>query len=43
VALVGIQPAALELDTPLSPEVDRAVAQLVDALCSWLAPAPPGL
>jgi hydrogenase 3 maturation protease len=36
VVLIGIQPASLELNTPLSPAVERAVGQLADALCAWI-------
>ncbi len=37
VALIGIQPATLELNAPLSPAVDRACTTLADALCQWLS------
>jgi hydrogenase 3 maturation protease len=37
VALIGIQPADLSLNAPLSPAVDRACTRLVEALSSWLA------
>ena len=37
VALIGIQPAALDLNAPLSPAVDRACSALADALGAWLA------
>ncbi len=36
VSLIGIQPASLELSDPLSPDVERAVRQLADALCAWI-------
>lgn len=39
VALLGIQPASLELGQPLSPDVERAVRQLADRLCKWLTSA----
>jgi hydrogenase 3 maturation protease len=37
VSLIGIQPAVLDLNAPLSPAVERAVHQLADALCAWIA------
>lgn len=37
VALIGIQPAALDLNAPLSPAVERACRALADALGAWLA------
>ncbi len=36
VSLLGIQPATLEMNTPVSPAVERAVHQLADALCGWI-------
>lgn len=36
VALLGIQPANLEMGQPLSPDVARAVTRLADELCAWL-------
>jgi hydrogenase 3 maturation protease len=36
VSLIGIQPAGLELNQPLSPDVERAACQLAAALCGWL-------
>lgn len=36
VALIGIQPAALDLNTPLSPAVDCACRALADQLGAWL-------
>ena len=36
VALLGIQPERLELNTPLSPQVERAVTGLAEALSVWL-------
>ncbi|HOC19719.1 MAG TPA: hydrogenase maturation protease [Vicinamibacterales bacterium] len=39
VALIGIQPAVLELNAPLSPAVDRACSELADALGKWLTAA----
>ncbi len=37
VALIGIQPASLELGEPLSPAVERAVAGLAGKLYTWLS------
>ncbi|HSK10295.1 MAG TPA: hypothetical protein VK911_12025, partial [Vicinamibacterales bacterium] len=36
VQLIGIQPARLDLNAPLSPAVERSCAQLAKALGSWL-------
>ncbi|RPJ64075.1 MAG: hydrogenase 3 maturation endopeptidase HyCI [Acidobacteria bacterium] len=36
VALIGIQPATLDLDAPLSPAVARAVSELAGTLSAWL-------
>jgi hydrogenase 3 maturation protease len=36
VALIGIQPAGLDMGQPLSPPVERAVDQLADALARWI-------
>jgi hydrogenase 3 maturation protease len=40
VSLIGIQPACLDLNAPLSPAVGRAVRQLADALCEWITVRP---
>ena len=39
VSLIGIQPATLDLDAPLSPAVERAAVGLAEALGAWLAGA----
>lgn len=36
VALIGIQPARLEMGEGLSPQVARAVRRVADELCAWL-------
>ena len=36
VALIGIQPAVLDLNAPLSPAVDRACTELAETLSTWL-------
>ena len=42
VALIGIQPAALDLKPALSPAVARAVNGLAETLSSWLSSVTPG-
>ena len=37
VALIGIQPATLDLNVPLSPAVEQAVGELAEVLSLWLA------
>jgi hydrogenase 3 maturation protease len=37
VALIGVQPATLEMGASLSPEVETAVTRLADDLSAWLS------
>jgi hydrogenase 3 maturation protease len=36
VAIIGIQPACLDMGAPLSPAVEQTVSQVAEALCAWL-------